>query len=188
MAYASLADYKLARPATRDGGSDSAILDALDVASSDILEWCQRDFTVSSGVSAKVYRQTTNGLLLVDDFSTAAGLVVVDNGTTLTVGTDFYVDPAAHPGHAFYRLRFFPGRWPYPSWEPLVSVTADWGWTAVPDAVKRATIMLAADLLAGAGNTFGYVGIDVGAPTRIRANLMVEGLLRSFRRGDRTAL
>ena len=46
----------------------------------------------------------------------------------------------------------------------------------------------AADLLAGAGNTFGYVGIDVGAPTRIRANLIVEGLLRSFRRGDRTAL
>jgi hypothetical protein len=188
VAHATLAEYKTARPGVRDGSTDEAISDALDVASAEVDAWCQRSFAVSGSTSAKVYHQTTTGLLLVDDFSTTTGLVVADNETTLTVGTDFYVDPAGMPGHPFYRLRFYPYRWSMPSWEPLVSVTAAWGWTAVPEQVKRATILLAADLMTAAGNSFGFVGVDVGAPTRVRQNLIVAGLLAPFRRGDRTAL
>lgn len=189
MAYATLGEYKVARPGVRDGSTDAAIVDALDVASAEVDEWCQRSFTMASGTpSAKVYHQRRTGILLVDDFSTLAGLVVTDNTAALTIGTDFWVDRPAVSGHPFYRLRFYPERWPIPSWEPLVSVTADWGWATVPEQVKRATILLAADLMTAGGSQFGYVGIDAGAPTRVRQNLIVAGLLERFRRGDRTAI
>lgn len=189
MAYATLNEYMAARPAVRDGSLNESIIDALDVASAEVDEWCQRSFTVSSGTSAKTYHQTTTGILLVDDFSTLTGLVVTDNGgTALTIGDDYHVDRPTVSGHPFYRLRFYPGRWPMPSWEPLVSVTANWGWTAVPEQVKRATILLAADLMTASASQFGYVGVDAGAPTRVRQNLIVAGLLERFRRADRTAI
>lgn len=190
MAYASLDDYKSMRVATRDGRSDPEILAALDVAASDIDEWCQRTFTVATGTeTTKTYHQTVTGIVLVDDFANLTDLVVSDNGTTLTINEDFYVDRPTISTHPYYRLRFWPHRWQVPSWEPLVSVSADWGWTALQDQVVRANVLLAADLLSAGAASYGAVQFaDAGTLVRIRQNLIVEGLLRSFRRGDRTAL
>lgn len=185
MAYATLQDYKAWR-GTADGFDDARIQDALDVASADVDEWCQRSFADSGSATPKTYRQVRSGLLLVDDFSTTTGLVVSDNGTTLTIGSDFYAEQER--SGVFYRLRFSPYRWSLASWEPLVSVTARWGWASVPDPVKRATLHMAADLLQGTQNTYGMVGFEAGAVLRARRNTVAEALLASFRRGDRTAL
>lgn len=190
-AYASLADYKQTRTAARDGKGDPEILAALEVAAADIDEWCQRSFTVATGTeTAKVYRYTVTGRVLVDDFANTTQLVVSDNGSTCTIDEDFYVEAPYQSGHPYYRLVFSPDRWRGSSaWRPLLSVSADWGWSAVPDQVVRANVLLAADLLQAGVASFGAVTFqDAGTLVRIRQNLIVEGLLRSFRRADRTAL
>lgn len=188
-AYATLDDYKAMRAATRDGKGDPEILDALEVAAADIDEWCQRSFTVATGTeSAKTYMQSVTGRVLVDDFANTTDLAVTDDGSALTLGTDYYVD-TPKLGHPYYRLLFSPTRWTCPSWEPVLSVSADWGWSAVPAQVKRANVLLAADIMRAGSADFGAVSFaDAGTLVRIRQNLIVEGLLRDFRRGDRTAL
>lgn len=190
MAYASLDDYKSMRVATRDGRSDPEILAALDVAAADIDEWCQRTFTVATGTeTTRTFFQTVTGRVLVDDFANTTQLVVTDDESVLTIDEDFVVDRPTMSGHPYYRLIFFPTRWQNPSWKPLLSVSADWGWTALPDQIVRANVLLAADLLAAGAASYGAVQFaDAGTLVRIRQNLIVEGLLRSFRRGDRTAL
>lgn len=189
MAYATLSDYKSMRVASRDAKGDPEIEAALEVAAADIDEWCQRSFTVATGTeTTKVYRYTVTGRVLVDDFANTTQLVVTDNGTTCTIDEDFYVEAPYMSGHPYYKLVFSPDRWrDSTAWRPLLSVSADWGWSAVLDQIVRANVMLAADLLQP--TNFGAVAFaDAGALVRIRQNLIVEGLLRPFRRADRTAL
>ena len=190
MAYATIDDYKRSRTVASDGKGDSMILDALDVAAADIDEWCQRTFTVASGTSARTFDYSPTGVVRVDDFSTTTGLVVSDNGTTLTINEDFFVERPTLSSHPYHRLRFSPQRWAGTStWEPLLSVTAAWGWVAIPDQIVRANVLLAADYMQAGIASFGAVTFqDAGTLVRIRQNLIVEGLLRTFRRADRTAL
>jgi hypothetical protein len=187
VAYATLADYTATFSGVDDNLDDLRIPTALDVASSDVDEWCQRSFVVASGTSARTYRQTSTGLVMVDDFSTVTGLIVADDGgAALTINDDFFVDRPSVTSHPFCRLRFYPGRWPAPSWKPVLSVTAAWGWLAVPVQVKRATLLLAHDLMRPVSH--GVLRLDVGAPFRVGQNRDVSNLLASFRRGDRTGL
>lgn len=191
MAYATIDDYKRSRTVASDGKGDAGILDALEVAAADIDEWCQRSFTVATGTeTARVFRYTVTGRVLVDDFANTTQLVVTDNGSTCTIDEDFYVEEPRMSGHPYYRLVFSPDRWRESiAWRPLLSVSADWGWSAVPDQVVRANVLLAADILQAGIASFGAVTFqDAGTLVRIRQNLIVEGLLRTFRRADRTAL
>lgn len=98
--------------------------------------------------------------LWVDDISTVTGLIVkVDLNRdyvceqTLTIDTDFWVGPQAaalgsevrpytyldlHPNTTYLSA--------WPTHERSISVTAKFGWAAVPEAIKRLTIALAKQL------------------------------------------
>lgn len=181
--YATVADYKLWRQ-IKDDKSDPLIGDALTAASAWIDEYCQTTFADSGATSQRLYHQTVTGKVYVDDFSTLTGLVVVDDETTLTINEDFRVGPNGS-SPVFNRLTFWPYRWAAPSWEPLVAVTARWGWAAVPTLVEQACRRVAADLIADGQGTYGVVGLDAGVAVRTRVNSTVASLLASYRRADR---
>jgi hypothetical protein len=118
---------------------------------------------------------------------------VVENGTTLVLDTDFYVSPVNGIGPsgeqvAYYRLhKFNESEWLDYNDGPTVTVTARWGWPAVPEPVKQGVIEVVSNLLAEArNNSFGFVGIDVGMGMRLRKNSHVASLVATYERGGRS--
>jgi hypothetical protein len=121
-----------------------------------------------------------------------SGLVVSDNGSALTIDADFQAFPvggrsASGELGAWYELERFDGQW----WDmPLrgasVSVTARWGFPAVPGPIKQGVIEIVGDLLKVKDNTFGFLGVLDGiTAVRLRGNAHVAELVATYRRGDR---
>lgn len=66
-----------------------------------------------------------------------------------------------------------------------VAVTAAWGWTAVPETVRQATLLQASRFLARRDSPLGVAGSpDMGGELRLLAKLDpdVETMLRGYRR------
>lgn len=168
--YVELDEFK---DAVRDQltAHDAEYVRAINAASRQMDDYCSRTF-YQSALSARVYRPQQVDILFTDDISTTTGLLVAtdDDGdgvyeNSWTITTDFVPGPQsringllayeyieAMPTKAFpvdgvnvatpmvglqnYRRR---------NRRPRVQVTAKWGFAAVPDAVKQATIIAALD-------------------------------------------
>ncbi len=62
-----------------------------------------------------------------------------------------------------------------------LQVTARWGWTAIPTAIKVATIYLALETFKLKGAPFGVANFDQFGPIRVRDNPKVMGMLAPYR-------
>jgi hypothetical protein len=138
-----------------------------------------------TGVTSRIYRPTHPELLLVDDVSTSVGLVVeVGRGTTWsTVDSGSYdqlPENAEADGRAIEVLRRAVGCWPL--WgAQRVRVTAKWGWPAVPDEIKNATLLLAQRLLSRKDSPTGVQGFsDLGVVRVSRYDPDYDALIGSF--------
>lgn len=115
--------------------------------------------------------------------STTTGLIVAvdDNydgtwGTTLTIGTDFIVDPpnaADETETCFTRLVAVDSSFPCPSnGRPGVKITARFGWSAVPDWATKACIVQTIQLFKSKDTPFGVATFgDLGGGLRVREAL-----------------
>lgn len=131
-------------------------------------------------------RLTRPWIVDVDDIGTTTGLVVAVGSTAVT---DYALTPrnAVARGMVWTALAFGPNAEAVPSDDPdeLVTVTATWGWSAVPAAIEQATLMQASRFLARRDSPFGVAGSpDVGTELRLLARLDpdVETLVRAYRR------
>ena len=197
MAYATLDELKgwVGIP-TADTGDDATLQLALDAASGQVDQFCDRTFTADGAPTVRVYSPQLGGALVVDPISSTTGLVVAtdDNGdgtyeTTWTLGTDYRLDPAnaAVTGRPYTRLIALGTRWfPRNQYRPTVSVTALFGWPgSVPAQVKEAALIQAERLWKRKDAPFGVAGsVEFGSEMRLLAKLDpdVESLLRPFRR------
>lgn len=136
----------------------------------------------------------------VDDISTTGSLVVkTDTGmdgsysTTLAITTNFVLEPVNQSfggltGWPYTRIRgrsmlTFPIRY-YP-WQPeTVQVHAVFGWPAVPDPVKQATKILAAQYVKLGDSPLGVAGFGDFGAVRVREIPQVAALLAPYRTGD----
>jgi hypothetical protein len=167
-----------------DSTRSAAIHRAINAASRQIDSHTGRRFWQDSIVVARVYEAFDTGCVEVDDISTTTGLIVKTDadgdGTfenTLTIATDFRVAPfnaaARTPVWPYTQLLISPvGNYGFPvsgGW-PTVSVTAKFGWPAVPDDVAQACVIQAVSLLKAPAASMGIlqVGID-GIPARVPA-------------------
>ena len=158
-AYASVPELE-ARLGLADDGTFTALLDA---ASRAVEAFCRRQFNDAGSATARTYRALDPWRLAVDDFSTTTGLAVSIDGTAWAA-TDYEPRPVngvmeGRVGWPFFDL-FAVGRtWPY-NRRATVSVTAQWGWAAVPEAIKQTTLNVAAALPrvgSGSGSGGGQV-------------------------------
>jgi hypothetical protein len=67
--------------------------------------------------------------------------------------------------------------------DDTLSITARWGWAAIPPQVTEATKLLARDLLLARDTAFGIVQVG-DFSRRITDNGQVVALLSSFRRAE----
>lgn len=163
---------------------DVPILEAcIDTASRLVDAYCGRRFYVDTSATARTYYPVDGCLVRVDDISTSSGLIVKtdedDDGTyeTTWTSTDYQLEPLngiedGLEGFPTSRIRAV-GTLGFPTVNdrPSVQVTAVWGWSAVPAAVKRATLMQAARLHRRKQTPEGIAGGDQFGAIRISSRI-----------------
>ncbi|HMI48899.1 MAG TPA: hypothetical protein VK481_09540 [Gemmatimonadaceae bacterium] len=162
-----------------------------------VVEYCGRSFdkTALASPTARVFRAGLYDCMVDDFWETTALIVKLDYGadgtyeSTWTINTDFYLEPLngllggqtwPYSRIVATNARTFPQ-----ASRPAVQVTAAWGWAAVPDAVRQATLIKAAKLFKRKDSVEGVIGgfADFG-PARISRfeDPDVVGLLGPYRR------
>ncbi len=130
----------------------------------------------------------------IDDLMSTAGLLVAFDSD----GDETYSSPiterglrppnAAQKARPWTELIVLPSSAVQPTaLEAGVSVTASWGWTAVPDAVKEACLLQASRLLARRDSPYGVAGSpDAGSEMRLLAKVDpdVEVALSDYKRRE----
>lgn len=175
------------------GSADDTFLNlAIDAAEKSINDLCGRKFTADSSATARTYRAQPY-LAVTDDISTLTGLVVktdtAADGTfdTTWASTDYQVEPLNNltKGRSVNNLRAI-GSYTYPVYgdgQVSVEVTAKWGWPAVPDPVKQATLMMSSRLYGRKASPMGVIGVGDFGPVRIsRTDPDIAALLMDYKR------
>lgn len=198
--YASVAEVRaFNRIPAGDTTDDTQIGFAVEAASRSIDIVCGRQFGVVAAPEARFY----NVLYLpdgreeiqCDDFQSLTGLVVAldtnrDGTYALTLSNSTLVP---NPYNALvknrpYQSLFLPRNLFFPVWPdgyfgqgnllgPIApaKVTALWGWTAVPDTVKQATLIQASRFLKRRDAPFGVAGSpDLGNELRLLRDVDVD--------------
>ena len=191
MAYVTLATFKTYTENQRTGTSNDARLQAaLDAAHQGIDDYLGRAMVVADTGSARSFAPT-GGDILLDIFDCTTITSVVENGLTLTAGTDYQAEPlgainASGAASPYWTLRRLNGTGWYADranyGRATVVVTATWGWASIPYPVVEACKMLAKDIaqareLRGDVGGFGEFG-----SVRIRQNPIVSSMLASYRK------
>lgn len=134
---------------------DAIYADAIGAASRLIDKACNRQFGSVSPAQARTYRQFLPGRYEIDDLMTDAGLLVVnEDGHAVT---DYHLTPTNGPqtGKPWTRLVMNDST----GWvSPTLTITASWGWTAVPAAVKLACRIQAARFAKRKDTPYGISG------------------------------
>lgn len=146
-----------------DAVDDALILRCVGAASRAIEQYTRRQFNKETVATPRRFRPVDWRRLPVADFHTTTGLVVNVSGTTWSLSN---VDPRpwngivdGQTGWPFFNLYAVNTSWPYFDDSAAVTVTAQWGWAAVPDAVKQATLIQATRLF---GRKFSPQGVVTG--------------------------
>lgn len=189
--YCTLSEVKAALRIS-DTVDDTLLENAVEAASRRIDGECSRRFYQDGATSTRTYAAGRHDLLIVDDISTATGLVVkVDDDadgtfeTTLTVGADYQLEPvnALTQSKPVNMLRSLDINWPIAAnGRTLVEVTARWGWPVVPDAIREATVLLAARQFRRLDSPLGVAGFgDLGAIVVRRIDPDVASMIAPYR-------
>jgi len=89
-------------------------------------------------------------VLDIPDLMNTVGLLI--DGVAPDPTPLLYPLSAAHRGHPWTRMA-------YPGWRPeVVTVTAQWGWSSVPETVEQATLLQAARFFKRRDAPFGVAG------------------------------
>jgi hypothetical protein len=148
--YSTLAETKAALRIT-DSIDDSLLEMAIESASRLIDAYCARSF-YNAGTAARYFVADTDWLTNIDD---AISITQVATDTSadgdfdiIWQATDYQLEPLngrvdglAVPYNGIRAIDSYT----FPIWggEGLVKVTGTWGWSAVPTAIKQATIIQA---------------------------------------------
>lgn len=181
-----------------DGSSNltAALLErAINASSRAIDKHCGRRFWLDTSTAERTYVMGCADSVYVDDIGSRTGVVVKIGSdgstfpTTLTVGTDYVLEPrnadkfasSSFDAYAFNEIRFVGSRPTADPLRPTLQVTARHGWSAVPDEVSQACLLKAASLFKRKDAPFGVAGFGDFGPVRITRNDPdVIDLLSSF--------
>ena len=179
---------------------DDSLDDAVNTASRAIDLHCGRVFFDAGSATARVFEPFDKYTAHVDDFSTTTGLVVktdTDNDgsfDTTWTSADYELEPASGvvagvsgwPYYTIYAIgRQFPVQTTWGRRRFLIQVTARWGWAAVPEPVRQATLQVASEIYRRKDAPFGVAQtVDFG-PIRLSGDAVraVASTLAPYRHG-----
>lgn len=192
--YATLSDVKSALRIT-DSVDDSLIEISIEAASREIDGYCQRAFYSTTGT--RVYNPTDVFVTETDDIVSVTTLKTSLDGATYDTtwsASDFQLEPlngvSAGLTQPYTRVRA-TGNNLFPIWSVTgtysnfagVQITGVFGWSAVPTAIKQATILLAMRQFKRYDSPLGVAGFgDIGVMRVGRVDPDVEALIMPFRK------
>ena len=192
--YATLADLKAALRIT-DTVDDSLIEISIEAASREIDGYCNRVFYSTSGT--RVYNPVDTFVTNTDDIVSVTTLKTSSNAEVydqIWKTSDFQLEPLNGVSGGLVqpatRIRAV-GDYLFPIWSvgstynnfAPVQVVGVFGWSAVPTAVKQATILLAMRQFKRYDSPLGVAGFsDLGAIRVGRTDPDVEALLQPFKK------
>ena len=191
LGYCTLAQVKAALRIT-DNIDDTLLENAVEAASRRIDGECSRRFYADATATARTYAANRSAFLFIDDVSTLTGLIVKVDDTisgiyskTLTSGVDYQTEPtnAIVQGDPVTLLRALDSVFPVGNnGRALIEVTAKWGWPAIPDAIREATVLLAARQFKRLDSPLGVAGFgDLGAIVVRRIDPDVAAMVAPFK-------
>jgi hypothetical protein len=130
---------------------DGTYADIAEAASRAIELFTGRQFNRAATASPRRFRAVDRRRLATDDFWTVQDLAVEVSGVAWDVDQ---VDPrpwdgivSGQPGWPFFDLFAVDRSWPARTLgrRALVTVTARWGWEAVPEGIRQAVLDVASD-------------------------------------------
>ena len=184
-AYATTAELRR-RQGIPDGNTyvEADLEDALLAASRQVDRYCGRQFGRAEVATARTFPVGRTGVdtadfWTTDDLMVGAAVWTPESTSYTLLPQDGVVDGV--PGWPYYRLEGAFWVWPgIAAGVSRVQITAKWGWADVPEEVKSATLMLAAEELKLKDTTFGVAGFGDYA-IRVRSNPKVAERLAPFR-------
>lgn len=181
--YATASELK-AYVGIDDTVDDTRITLAITAASRAIDRHTNRQFGLVAAPEARYYtasydRDLCRWFVEIDDLMTATGLEVnadlADDATYGDVLDELALRPinAAPNGRPWTRFYVLPASTHQPnSNDGGVEVTAQFGWTAVPDAIKQATLLQASRVFKRKDAPFGVAGSpELGSELRLLERL-----------------
>lgn len=191
-AYATVNDMK-SRLDREDGIDENALQAALNTASRGIEKMTGRQFNKATTATARVYQPRSYRHVDVDDFHTTTDLVIeTDDGDTGAFGTTWGAsDYELHPlngisdgeaGWPWSKVRALNSRWFPCGQRASVRVTAQWGWAAIPAAVKESCLVAAVEIFKLKDAPFGVGGYGDFGIIRVRDNPFVARMLAPYAR------
>jgi hypothetical protein len=187
--YASLEEIKSRLPHT-SSANDADLLDCLLSASREVDGLTGRSF----GQTASESRTATaewGDWLPVDDLVSASAVVTDEDGDRTYeitwAATDYDLEPenASVYGTPYTALRVAPsGTRSFPTGRRGVRITGVWGWPAVPEDVREATLVLAIRLYKRKDAPYGIAGTtELGQAVYVpRDDPDIRGLIAPYRR------
>ena len=168
---------------------------ACSAATQMIQQYCQRQFTIDSTATARVFVPESWDLVFSEDFYTTTDLVLqtdpgLDGSFSQTwTATDYQLEPLnqetygeAWPYHTIRAVNslYFPqdyGR-------VTVKVTAKWGWASIPYAVKQAAVLQAILIFKSSDAPFGATPFADTGILRLRSALhpTAAALVQNYRK------
>ena len=186
--YATLAEVKAAMRII-DNVDDDLLELAIDAASRQIDGHCERVFY--STETARIYTALDNYLVEIDDLAAITELLTSSDGDgfdTTWASTDYQLEPLNGQAGGISSPATFiraTGDFLFPrlGQEALVKVTGTFGWSAIPTAIKQATLILAQRQFKRYDSPLGVAGIgDIGIIRVSRIDPDVASLIAPFRR------
>lgn len=164
--YCTLAQVKAALRLT-DNADDTLLESAIQSASRRIDGYCNRWFYKTSQTAMQVYPASIYQCGVPNDIATSTVTVKIDSvgdgsyATTWTQSQQYQLEPlnTVITGKPYRRIVAINGySFPIADDKPLVQVTAQWGWNAVPSDVEQAAILLSMRQFARLNAALGVVG------------------------------
>lgn len=138
-----------------DSADDAFLAVWITTASRAVDTFCHRQFGKVAAPEARQYeavwdRHIRSWVTDIDDLQTTTGLTVLDSAATPQTDYSFTPVNALQKGKPYERILTSTGG--------TLTITASWGWTAVPVAVKNATLLQMARFVARRDSPFGVAG------------------------------
>ena len=180
-------------------GQDTNLGYALDAATAAIDAYAGRQFDIDGAVVTRLYDCEYMDYAEVDDIATSTGLIVktlnADGSVneTLTLNTDYYLAPynadKVEPVMPFTKIIMAiekSGKVLPTEHRQGLSVTAKFGFSAVPDAIEQATLIQASRFFQRKNSPMGFSGNpETGQPAVVFLSELdpdVKNLIKPFKK------
>ena len=180
-------------------GQDTNLGYALDAATAAIDSYAGRQFDIDGAVVTRLYDCEYMDYAEVDDIATSTGLIVktlnADGSVneTLTLNTDYYLAPynadKVEPVMPFTKIIMAiekSGKVLRTEHRQGLSITAKFGFSAVPDAIEQATLIQASRYFQRKNSPMGFSGNpETGQPAVVFLSELdpdVKNLVKPFKK------